>query len=130
MGGSRSERADHLAALWARIVHGQAHIAACQAAGLPYDRSLAHLAGLKADYLAALDQPPTAEEEERASAVADAESPRSWGIRQCPACGTAHQSFWEPGSTVWCGGCAVERQRRVARAPARLVPRRGEREAV
>ncbi len=117
MTNPRSERAAQLAALWERIKQGKGHIAALLAARHPCDRSLAHLEALKAEYLALGSLPLPDDEEPRA--LAD-EPPREWGYRRCPICGEDAYGLWLPGSTVYCGSCAIERQRRLASPPTAI----------
>ncbi len=127
MTSRRSERTEQLAAIWQRIKAGEAHIAACRAEGRPYDRSSTHLETLKAEYLALMNAPSIEDDDEEEAAN---EPVREWGVRRCPICGARTSGLWEPGSTVYCGPCAIERQRRLAGQPLPFRARKTLNEAV
>jgi len=82
---------------------------------------------LKAEYLALMNAPSIEDDDEEEAAN---EPVREWGVRRCPICGARTSGLWEPGSTVYCGPCAIERQRRLAGQPLPFRARKTLNEAV
>ena len=128
-----SEHDADLDRLRERIISGEAYVALRHRRGQPIDRSLAHLARLRAaladlERAPAMTSPPPSHPSPSVPPVPSSpgqpadDPPRRWGTRHCPACGAACHGLWLDGSTVWCGPCATARRRQRAANEAKERP--------